>query len=242
MCGMSTWRAPERNSGNGSRFKVSWSAQQQVERWITEGRGQGHGADYRPWLKAQDVLSKGHAHKVPGLKVPRLHHVFSDLEAHCLRLLEFQPEVLDIREQFPLLPPELTRQAAKRLGLRHPVHPASAISRILTSDFCVDVCMSDHRLVQIAIAVKYSQDLFDRRTRELLSIEREANAAAGRLWLLFTETTVSSVVLHNLAWLRRNTLSNDAVNESVLREFGRCFRGFWKPDLTLQDRNQVPRW
>jgi len=46
-------------------------------------------------------MSSGRAHKIPGLKFRRTHHVFSDLEAACLTLLEFQREVLDIREQFP---------------------------------------------------------------------------------------------------------------------------------------------
>jgi hypothetical protein len=44
-----------------------------------------------------------------------------------------------------------------------------------------------HTTVETAIAVKYSQDLCDRRTRELLAIEREASFIAGRSWLPFTQ-------------------------------------------------------
>src|ERR1700738_582358 len=164
-----------------------------MRRWVREGRGSRHGIEYRPRLQVQDVLSIGHAHKVPGLKIRRTHHVFSDLEAACLTLLEFEREVLDIREQFPLLPTELTERAAATLHLSHPVYVGTRSAQVITTDFCVDTKGSDQSSVAIAITVKYSHDLLDRRTRELLSIEREANIDAGRRWFLFTEATVPPV-------------------------------------------------
>lgn len=79
----------------------------QMRRWIQEGRGSGYGVDYRPWLQVQGVLSIGHAHKVPGLKIARIYHVFSDLEAACLTVLDLQHDVVGIREQLPLLPDDV---------------------------------------------------------------------------------------------------------------------------------------
>ena len=179
-----------------------------MHRWLREGRGSGHGVEYRPWLQVQDVLCIGHAHKVPGLKIRRTHHVFSDLEAACLTLLEFERGVLDIREQFPLLPIELTERAAAMLHLRHPVYVGTRSPQVMTTDFCIDTEGGDPSR-QIGIAVKYSLDLLDQRTRELLSIEREANIDAGRRWFLFTEATIPPVVVRNLAWLRKHALPAD---------------------------------
>jgi hypothetical protein len=170
---------------------------------------------------------------VPGLKIRRTHHVFSDLEASCLTLLEFEREVLDIREQFPLLPTDVTERAAKMLHLRHPVYLGSRSLQVMTTDFCVDTKADAQSNGEIAIAVKYSQDLSDPRTRELLSIEREANIGVGRRWFLFTEATIPPVVVRNLAWLRRNALPLDNINSITLLDFCRTFRHYLRPHDSL---------
>ena len=205
----------------------------QMQRWIQEGRGLGHGVEYRPWRQVQDVLSIGHAHKVPGLKVRRMHQVLSDLEAACLTLLEFQPDVLDIREQFPLLPTELTERAAAILNVRHPVYVGTHLAQVLTTDFCVDVKGTDQSITEVAIAVKYGQDLVDACTRELLAIEREANRIVGRRWFVFTEITVPGVITRNLAWLRGHASPLDTLNKVTVLDFCRTFRRSFRPDLSL---------
>ena len=206
----------------------------QTERWIKEGRGQGHGSAYRPWLSVQQVLSCGHAHKILGLKTGRLHHVLSDLEAACLTVLEFDQDVVDIREQYPLLPSESTHQAALRLGLRHPMQRGTTVPCVLSSDFCVDVRSDRCRAHETAIAVKYTADLSDRRTRERLAIEREANLMADRQWSLFTEQTIPTTVLHNLKWLRRRTVPAESVDTECVRAFCRCIHDANRPDKTLE--------
>lgn len=179
----------------------------QVQRWLAEGRGQGHGTTYQPWLQVRDVMSVGRSHKIPGIKISRTHHLLSDLEAACLLVLEFQQNVIDIREQFPLLPTELSERAATSVSIRHPTYRGTAVPQVLTSDFCVDVQTEGVRVMETAIAVKYAQALRKRRVRELLAIEREANRLARRNWMLFTETSVPSTVVRNLCWLRHGTAS-----------------------------------
>lgn len=51
-----------------------------------------------------DVPSMGCSHKIPGVKVERIHHLLSDLERAYLLVCEFSEDVVDIREQYPLLP------------------------------------------------------------------------------------------------------------------------------------------
>ena len=81
--------------------------------------------------------------------------------------------------------------------------------------------------------MKYSQDLLDQRTRELLSIEREANINAGRRWFLFTEATVRPVIVRNLVWLRSHTLPYDNVDQIALLDFCRTFRHYLRPHDSL---------
>lgn len=51
-----------------------------IARLQKEGRGQGRGADYHPWLTIQDVPSQGRSHRLKGIKTGRVHHLLSDIE------------------------------------------------------------------------------------------------------------------------------------------------------------------
>src|SRR5712692_6447858 len=75
-----------------------------IERRIKEGRGQGRGKDYKPWLTVQDVPSIGLATRILGWKTGRVHHLFSKLELADFLTEDWAKQVVDIREQYPLLP------------------------------------------------------------------------------------------------------------------------------------------
>ncbi len=49
-------------------------------RFTKEGRGQGTGGNYKPWLTIQDVPSRGRAARPTGWKTGRVHHFLSDIE------------------------------------------------------------------------------------------------------------------------------------------------------------------
>jgi hypothetical protein len=71
-----------------------------LARFLKEGRGQGAGGSYKPWLTIQDVPSQGRTARPTGWKTGRLHHL-SDIETALFYLLDWEDHVLDIREQFP---------------------------------------------------------------------------------------------------------------------------------------------
>lgn len=66
--------------------------------------GLGEGKNYKPWLRVQDVKSKGIRSQIYGRKTQRIHHLLSSIESQLFYLNEFSDSVIDIREQFPLLP------------------------------------------------------------------------------------------------------------------------------------------
>lgn len=80
----------------GRRF----ASQQDIERHVANGFGEGAGVSYVPWLRVQDVPSRGRSHKIQGVKVDRTRHFFSDLERSYFIVCEFSEDVVDIREQF----------------------------------------------------------------------------------------------------------------------------------------------
>ncbi|MDN5645297.1 MAG: heteromeric transposase endonuclease subunit TnsA, partial [Acinetobacter sp.] len=93
--------------------------QEQISKRIKDGRGQGMGKDYQPWLTIQDVPSRGVSHRIYSHKTQRVHHLLSNLELYVFLILDWSSSVLDIREQFPLNIDD-TREICLEHGLRHP--------------------------------------------------------------------------------------------------------------------------
>jgi len=58
------------------------------------------------------------------------------LERNYFYLTEYSDVVVDIREQFPLLPLEETIVIAEELGLKHPTNPKTQEPIVMTTDFC----------------------------------------------------------------------------------------------------------
>ena len=74
------------------------------QRALRNKYGLGEGDSYKPWLRVQDVRSQGNSGKIQGIKVNREHHMLSEHESCFFYIAEFCDSVIDIREQFPLLP------------------------------------------------------------------------------------------------------------------------------------------
>jgi hypothetical protein len=108
-----------------------------IARFQKEGRGQGRGADYHPWLTIQDVPSQGRSHRLKGIKTGRVHHLLSDIERDIFYLFDWADAVTDIREQFPL-DRDITRRIADDLGVIHPRDVGSGTPLVMTTDFLVD--------------------------------------------------------------------------------------------------------
>ena len=94
-----------------------------IEQFIKDGRGQGEGTEYKPWLQIGDFSSQGCGHRIRDHITGCIHHLFSDLEANYYHILAWADAVIDIREQYPLLPRDATESIAEKLGYRHPKEP-----------------------------------------------------------------------------------------------------------------------
>lgn len=165
-------------------------------RWIKEGRGQGRGSEYKPWLTIRDVPSEGRSHRVFGHKTQRTHHLLSDLELAIFLSFEWDSQTTDIREQFPLERSE-TLKIAKDNGIKHPTE--AGVELYMSSDFLVD-SLSIGR-PKFAIQGKYAQDLENQRVIEKLEIERRHWEQKQVPWFLVTEKDVSPIMVQNISWL-----------------------------------------
>ncbi len=183
---------------------------------IREGRGQGYGGNYKPWLTVRDVPSKGLSSRIRGWKTGRVHHLLSIHERSYFFILEWSIIVIDIREQFPLLPLEATLEIANRLGIKHPTDPVTQLPVVMTTDFIIDFIV-DGKIRKCARTFKQESDVSD-RTAEKLQIERVYWEERGVDWGIVTEQEINEQIAANVKWIHKAKKfgSVPAVTEDIL--------------------------
>jgi hypothetical protein len=183
------------------RRRIEWTPEL-IERRIAEGRGQGEGPNYNPWLRVQDFPSLGRVHRIYGWKSGRVHHLLSDLELKVFLHFQWPRSVKDQREQFPLLPLEETLEIAKDMGVRHPADPRTKCPVVMSTDLVLTVEQGLTAPLQ-PCTVKYQEALQNPRTREKLELERRYWAAPTRNLKLkiYTERQVSDDFVKNMLWV-----------------------------------------
>ncbi len=199
--------------------------QAKIENRIKEGRGQGHGKEYIPWLTIRDVASKGLSYRVLGKITGRVHHLLSSLEYICFLVFDNSIKVVDIREQYPL-PLEETLKICERLGIKHPLAPGTNEPVPLTTDFILDI-EQDGRVVSFARTMKYSdsEDLEKPRTFEKFEIERTYWIEMGLDWKVITEFDIPQNYIENIKWLKYSMDLSDfpSLNPPLLDEINHLY-------------------
>lgn len=174
----------------------SYKTNLKIQKWIKEGRGQGFGRDYKPWVTVRDVSSEGRSHRIYGHKAQRTYHLLSDLELAAFLLLEWNPTTTDIREQYPL-DLDQTITIAEEAQIYHPRIRQNY--HVMTSDFLVDTTSSE--VPKFVLQVKYSNALNEPRTIEKLEIERRYWNKQNIPFYIFTEHQVTKAIHENIMWL-----------------------------------------
>lgn len=142
-----------------------------IQRLIREGKGQGCGRDYRPWLEVGSVPSHGRSSRPKGWRSQRPHQLLSSIETDYFYCLEWSDLVSDVQEQFPLLPLEETLEIAEACGVKHPTDPKTKLPVVMTTDFVITTA-EGLASVRKARAVKQAKDLSDGRVMQKLDLER----------------------------------------------------------------------
>lgn len=180
---------PIRNIGSGA-----------TQRRLAQGRGQGRGAAYRPFLEVHDVASRGLATRVKSPLNGRTQHLMSQLETDWLDAFHGLPGLMDVREQVPL-DLEETMLLADQIGISHPRDPKTKEQWIVTTDFVLTFVEGTHEF-EVAVAVKPSADLASHRTLEKLELERLYWSARKIAWRILTEREVPRALVKNLRWVQ----------------------------------------
>ena len=190
-------------------------------KYLQEGRGQGTGASYKPWIIIQDFSSVGMVSRVIGAKTGRIHHLMSKLELCLFYLLDWSDDVIDIREQYPLTDLTKAIELAERAGIKYPYDTKSGFPYVITSDFFLQTKQGAKIL-----SVKPASELSEPRVREKLEIERRYWTDCGISWSIATEREINRTKAANIEWLAQaKDLGIFGISENIKND---CIKYFLK--------------
>lgn len=169
------------------------------ERYVSEGRGQGEGQNYKPWIRVQDFSSLGTISRIYSHKTGRVHHLLSNNELYYFYLAEWSNKIIDIREQFPLSNVEMAMNTAASAGIAYPIDKVSGFPHVMTSDFMLT---TESGLK--ARTIKQATELSNTRVIEKLEIERRYWNKIGIDWKLVTDKEIDVSKARAIEWARQN--------------------------------------
>ena len=190
------------------------------EKIIRSGRSQGRGSDFKPGLRIQDVSSHSVRYRVFLLRFNRILHLMSNAERVTALLLDWDPCVKEIREQF-ILEPNITLEIANELGFLHPGYTNNTIN--MTTDFLVTKEIPKEGLVLRAYQIKSNESDITPRVRAKLKIEESYWKIRDVKWTLVFSDKYNKTLCKNLDLLypfRNQNYSEDFLyflKDKVLR-------------------------
>lgn len=189
------------------------------EREVKRGRGSGSGSLYRPWLTASDVThSTGMRYRIFLRRFGRLMHVLSRSELLTLLKFDWDCEVTEVYEQYPL-DPAVTCSIAESLNVRHPGY--SFGGTVMTTDFFVRRRVG-MKFRSEAFQVKSSRsDTEISRAREKLLIEQTYWEQRNVDWQVLYACDFNPIECSNLERLAQ--WRNMRISRADLKELEGCF-------------------
>jgi hypothetical protein len=182
-----------------TRGPVKWTESKILD-MEANGFGKGTGSRYQPWLCVEATHSLGRARRVWSCKTGRTHHLLSDVEYNLFLALEWQQDIIDIREQYPL-DRSISQETARSLRIRHPHYPGTKVPTVMTVDFLVTKQVGSNSVLE-AFNAKRDEEAEDENSLLKLEIQREYFAQLGVPHHLVFHSQISDAAVANIAWIR----------------------------------------
>ncbi|OLN21642.1 hypothetical protein BTO30_13835 [Domibacillus antri] len=189
--------------------------QSKIKKLLKEGRGQGAGKGYQPWVRISDYSSKGRASRILGIKTKRIHHLQSDNQLRFFLICEWNSNVLDLRESYPLL--DVMEVIDNKEDLRFDKFKNKEGEQlVICTNFLLTVKEPDGEGKLIARTVKNTSELNKKITLEKLEIERRYWMQRGIEWKIVTEKQLPRQVCKNIEWVRETLLDDGVADKEPL--------------------------
>lgn len=156
--------------------------------------------EHIPGVSLQKFSSQGQVWRVYCRTTGRVHVYFSKLEYMTHFILDLNPYVIDIKDQYSHDLTVSIEQAVK-LGINH--IPQNSKEKVpLTTDIVVVFAGIDGGPnFTVAIYVKYAKSLESYRTVEKLELEKESIAQMGAPLFIASEETINKTIWTSLDWM-----------------------------------------
>jgi hypothetical protein len=165
--------------------------------------------NYKSGATVHSVSSRGQMRRIKSRTTGRVVHLLSKLEYIVFILLDLDPRVIDIEDQYKHDLQNSLRLAFE-LGINHP--PQKDVEKKpLTTDFVVTVAGAEQQ--KFAVYVKYVKDLKGWRTIEKLQLEQMSLARQGIPLYVVTEEEVDRKTHLTLEWITGASLDGCDVDE-----------------------------
>lgn len=142
--------------------------QMSAKKKIAQGRCQGYGPDYIPFIKANEFPSVGTASIIMDPFEGRQVHTLSTAETMFYWSIRMDPNILHIREQY-LLDRDTVDAIRAKMGLKK-------LDIYCTTDFLIDYADGEQR----AYSIKYSVKDFDRTNKRYRGREYAFDSMVNR--------------------------------------------------------------
>lgn len=179
----------------------AWT-REKLKRYIKEGRGQGVGKDYKPWINTYEFSSKGRATRLFSKKTNRIHQLHSDNQYRAFLLFEFNESVIDIRESFPLLDVLEVIDDQDDLRFDRFVDKETGQPFVLTTNFLLTIKDRNGNERYVARSIENTTELNKKVTFERLEIERRYWLEKGIDWKVMTSKELPRQLAKNIEWVR----------------------------------------
>ncbi|WP_394884242.1 TnsA endonuclease N-terminal domain-containing protein [Clostridium butyricum] len=182
-----------------AKTSAEWN-EDKFKRYMNEGRGQGEGSNYKPWKYISDFSSLGRSSRINGWKSNRVYHLFSDIESRFFYLMEWEDQVIDIRESFPLLDLEEVIQEKDNLRLDLFKDKESGIPYVLTTSFLITL-KENGKYRYVARSVKSASEMDKKIAIEKFQIEKRYWNKKGIDWGIVTQKEIPLIKAKNIEWV-----------------------------------------
>jgi hypothetical protein len=176
--------------------------------------------------------SQGTCGSPSGIRICREFQLFSSLEETYFFLLERDPNVIDIREQFPILDLSTTLKLCAERGVKH-MRRKGQIDPF-TLDFLVRR-RSQNGSTLHARSIKTETDAADEDTRDRLAIEYLWCEAVQLDWALVDTKDFDDVLLSSLRFVRAWHLHRFVPNPNSMKRLAEQFHASYRTGLPLQE-------
>ena len=201
---------------------------------IKRGLGCGRGSSYQPWCSVAAISSDGTAGDPGGLKTGRQHQLLSSPERLYFYLMERHVNVIDIREQFPILEISRSIELCAEVGLQHKL--TAGYPEPYTIDFLITESVDGDEFVRAASIKAFDFEL-THKDHAKLSVEYRWCEENGIPWQLveWSEFRDPVAALSVLRFLRQWHVHGFLPDSYTQAKFVDHFMSVYEPNVLLRE-------